>query len=66
LIGLWEYDVDSKSIVWGTFGAKDKALEATVRETETFVRDQLDDARSFSLDSPKSREPRIQAIRRLR
>ena len=27
------------------------------------VRDQLGDARSFSLDSPKSRTPRIEALR---
>jgi hypothetical protein len=35
-------------------------------ETESFVRDQLGDARSFSLDSPKSRRPRIEAIRGMR
>jgi hypothetical protein len=34
-----------------------------VRDTEHFVRDQLGDARSFSLDSPKSREPKIKALR---
>ena len=28
-----------------------------------FVRDQLGDARSFSLDSPESRAPRIQSLR---
>lgn len=64
LIGLWEYDVESRSIVWATFGIKDKTLEAKVGETEAFVRDQLEDARSFSLDSPKSRAPRIAALRK--
>ena len=67
LIGLWEFDVDSNSIVWATFsGKKDKALEATVDETQTYVRDQLGDARSFSLDSPKSRAARIDSLRKLR
>ncbi len=66
LIGLWEYDLASQSIVWATFGVRDKKLEATVKETEAFVRDQLGDARSFSLDSPKSRAPRIAALRRSR
>jgi hypothetical protein len=67
LVGLWEYDVDSSSIVWATFGVKkSKSLESAVEETETFVRDQLGDARSFSLDSPKSRKPRIAALRRMR
>ena len=64
IIGLWEYDVDSQSIVWSTFGVKDKALNAVVEETQKYVRDQLGDARSFSLDSPKSRVPRIQILRK--
>ena len=63
LIGLWDYDVDSDAIVAATFVKRDKHLESTIRETESFVRDQLSDARSFSLDSPKSRVPRIEALR---
>jgi len=67
LIGLWEFDVDSNSIVWATFsGKKDKALEAAIEETQSYVRDQLGDARSFSLDSPKSRTERVQSLRKLR
>ena len=66
VIGLWEYDAESSRIVWGTFGVKKtKQLAAAVEETEAFVRDQLGDARSFSLDSPKSRVKRIDALRRL-
>lgn len=52
LIGLWEYDPASKSIAWSTFGVRDKHLTAAVKQTETFILDQLGDARSFSLDSP--------------
>jgi hypothetical protein len=67
LIGLWEYDPDAGAIVWATFdGRDDEALAREIAETEAFVRDQLGDARSFSLDSPKSRRPRIDAIRALR
>jgi hypothetical protein len=63
---LWEYDVDSGSIAWGTFGVKKtKSLAAAVEETEAFVRDQLGDARSFSLDSPKSRTKRIDSVRQM-
>jgi hypothetical protein len=66
LVGLWEYDVETSSIVWATFGVKKtKALESAIEETQAFARDQLGDARSFSLDSPKSRGPRIEAIRRM-
>jgi hypothetical protein len=64
LIGLWEYDIDSQSIAWMTFaGLKDKNLETAVRRIEAYVRGEVGDARSFSLDSPKSRAARIGAIR---
>lgn len=66
VIGLWEYDADAGAIAWGTFGVKKtKRLTAAVEETEAFVRDQLGDARSFSLDSPKSRVARIAAVKKL-
>lgn len=63
LIGLWEFDHDTQSIAWNSFGVSDKALDAAIRKTESFIKDQLGDARSFSLDSPKSRVPRIEALR---
>jgi hypothetical protein len=66
IVGLWEFDVDSGKIVWATFGRrKDKGLAAAVEETEAFVRDQLGDARSFSLDSPKSRVARLESLRKM-
>lgn len=67
LIGLWEYDPEENAIVWATFARRrDTALAAAVEETEAFVRDQLGDARAFSLDSPKSRAPRLESLRRMR
>lgn len=63
LVGLWEYDTETQKIVWSSFGVKDKALDAAVTTTEKYVREDLGDARSFSLDSPKSRAPRIAALR---
>ncbi|MGO8790360.1 MAG: DNA glycosylase AlkZ-like family protein [Terriglobia bacterium] len=63
LVGLWEYDPESQSIVWTSFVGSNSDLEKAVRQTEEFVRVDLGDARSFSLDSPKSRAPRIQALR---
>jgi hypothetical protein len=66
LIGFWEFDVDDQRIVWATFaGKKSKELQRVVDETESYVRDQLGDARSFSLDSPKSRKPKIEALKKL-
>jgi hypothetical protein len=64
LVGLWEYNQDAQSIAWWSFVKKDKALKEAVARVEAFVRDDLGDARSFSLDSPKSRAPRIAALRR--
>jgi hypothetical protein len=63
LVGLWDYDVETEKIVWSAFGVKDKALDAAVTSTEEYVRAQLHDARSFSLDSPKSRAGRIAALK---
>ena len=63
LVGLWEYDTETEKIVWAS-GVRDKALDAAVAETEKYVREQLGDARSLSLDSPKSRAPRIAALRK--
>ena len=63
-VGLWEYDTETQSIAFSTFGVKDKALDAAVATTEKYIREQLGDARSFILDSPKSRAPRIAALRK--
>lgn len=65
LIGLWEYDSIANEIVWTSFTQPDQALKTAIAETETFIRDQLGDARSFSLDSPESRKPKIEALRSL-
>jgi hypothetical protein len=64
LVGLWEYDTASESIAWIAFVKKDKALLEAVARTEQYVREQLGDARSFSLDSPKNRAPRVAALRK--
>jgi hypothetical protein len=64
LIGLWEFDPEEGTIAWATFGAtRTPALREAVAATEAFVRDELGDARSFGLDSPAKRRPRIEALR---
>jgi hypothetical protein len=63
LIGRWEFDTETGTIAWASSEPRDKALEKAVKEMEAFVREDLGDARSFSLDSPKSRAPRIEALR---
>jgi len=63
VVGLWEYDTSTHSIAWLAFVKKDRALQEAVARTEQYVREQLGDARSFSLDSPRSRAPRVDALR---
>lgn len=63
VVGLWEYDTGAQAIAWTSFVASTAALAAEVARTESFVREQLGDARSFSLDSPDRRRPRIEALR---
>lgn len=65
LVGLWEYDQQTQTVAWVSFVPKNKDLTKAVERTEAYVRDQLGDARSFSLDSPKSRAPRIDALRKM-
>jgi Winged helix DNA-binding domain len=67
IVGLWQYDPAVDRVVWWSFGpAADRpALLAAVADTEAYIRDQLGDARGFSLDSPKSRAPRLAALRAL-
>jgi hypothetical protein len=63
LVGLWDYDPASESIVCFNFIQLNMDLDAAIKNTEDYVRIQLGDARSFSLDSPKSRLRRLAALR---
>ena len=64
LVGLWQYDVEAGEIAWWLFrGKPDSALREAIERTQAFVQKDLGDARSFSLDSPKSRAPRLAALR---
>lgn len=63
VVGLWEFDPESGTIAWLPFVPRNGELHAAVAKMEVFVREDLGDARSFSLDSPKSRAPRIEALR---
>lgn len=65
LVGLWEYDTTSESIAWMPFIPRNRELEKAVTRMEEYIRTELGDARSFSLDSPTSRIPRIEALRKV-
>lgn len=63
IVGLWQFDPGKQEIVWVSFIKKNADLKAAVEKTAEFIRKDLGDARSFSLDSPKSRAPRIAELR---
>src|SRR5262249_10119229 len=63
LVGLWEFEPASGTIAWPAFVPVTAELKTAVARTVAFLRDQLGDARSFSLDSPESRRPKIEALR---
>ncbi|HLN65403.1 MAG TPA: crosslink repair DNA glycosylase YcaQ family protein [Symbiobacteriaceae bacterium] len=64
LIGFWEYDPGQQAIVWMTFDSELPAgLREAIARTETYAREQLGDVRSFSLDSPAGRAPKIAWLR---
>jgi hypothetical protein len=63
VVGIWEYDPAAESIVWFPFIARNRELEQAVADTEGYIRADLGDARAYSLDSPKSRGPRLAALR---
>jgi hypothetical protein len=67
IVGLWEYDVDGQRISWWVFDPalrRDADLVSEVERTAAYITADLGDARSVSLDSPKSRAPRIAALDR--
>jgi hypothetical protein len=64
IVGLWEFDQASGRIEWVSFIPRNRELERAVAQTEEFIVRDLGDARSFSLDSPARRAPRIEALRK--
>lgn len=63
LVGVWDYDPAASALVYKTFGKATAALQQEVARVEAFIRADLGDLRSFSLDSPEGRVPRLEALR---
>lgn len=66
IIGLWQYDPENTRIAWWTFEAASAAVLDRIAVVEAWIRDDLGDFRSFSLDSPKSRTKNIAKLDGLR
>ncbi|RAG86623.1 hypothetical protein DN069_05595 [Streptacidiphilus pinicola] len=63
IVGFWEFDPEAGELLSALFVSRDAALKDALARTEAFVRDELGDARGFSLDSPKSRAPKLAELR---
>ena len=64
LVGLWLFDPASHRIISISWIKPNNLLKAAIAKTEQFIQSELGDARLFSLDSPKSRAPRIDFFRK--
>lgn len=63
IAGFWDYDPDERKIVAHLWRKPTPQYRDELELTEAFVRDEVGDARSFSLDSPKSRQGRLTFLR---
>ncbi|MBT8162732.1 MULTISPECIES: DNA glycosylase AlkZ-like family protein [Arthrobacter] len=62
IIGLWQYDPAKERIAAWTFAKPTAAVTTRIAEVQDWIRQDLGDFRSFSLDSPASRQKRIDAL----
>jgi hypothetical protein len=62
IIGLWQYDPAGQRIAHWLFRGTTPAALQRIAEVEAWIREDLGDFRSFSLDSPASRQERIDAL----
>jgi hypothetical protein len=62
IIGLWQYEPGKERIVPWLFHAPTPAVMRRIAEVEAWIREDLGDFRAFSLDSPATRQKRIDAL----
>ncbi len=64
IVGLWDYDGAAQKLIYKSLRKEPKGMAEAARAAERFVQQELEDVRAMSLDSPESREPRLQALRK--
>lgn len=62
IIGLWQYDPGTERIVSWVFHTRTAAVDRRIAEVQAWIREDLGDFRAFSLDSPASRQQRIDGL----
>lgn len=63
IAGFWDYDPDERKVIAHLWRQPTHQYKEELDRTETFIREEVGDARSFSLDSPKSRQGRLAFLR---
>jgi Winged helix DNA-binding domain len=62
IIGLWQYDPGKERIVSWVFRNRTPAVDRRIAEVQAWITEDLGDFRAFSLDSPASRQQRIDGL----
>ncbi|MGY2743782.1 DNA glycosylase AlkZ-like family protein [Arthrobacter sp. UYCu723] len=62
IIGLWQYEPGQERIVPWLFHGPTPAVTRRIAEVEAWIREDLGDFRAFSLDSPATRQKRIDVL----
>ena len=62
IIGLWQFEPGKERIVPWLFHGATPAVTRRIAEAEAWIQEDLGDFRAFSLDSPASRQKRIDAL----
>ncbi len=69
LIGFWDYDDQKGRIVWASLMPLDRSLRQAVYDElaamQSFIRDELGDARFNALDKERNRRQRLESIEEL-
>jgi hypothetical protein len=66
VVGVWDYDFDAAEVIAAAWGSVDRdRLRSMADALAEWIRAELGDFRSVSLDSPASRRPKLAAMREL-
>ncbi len=68
LIGIWDYDPDTETVIWRTFGRPTTPtrdlIESTVENLRRFIHTTLGDVAFYPFDRGRTRRERVESIRR--
>jgi hypothetical protein len=63
VVGAWAYDPEGDEVVHRSWAGDPGLVQEAAARASAFIREDLGDFRSYALDSPQSRQPRLVALR---